>query len=146
MTVRQTSPALSEGEIHIVEEVDLDANAVFRPTLQAILWFFLFLLSVFRASSFKRILFVFLCLSLFFLVFRHRFFSFLFAFLSFSQRDKCKRLQFTAKIGISLRPHLHRPRAKFPIHHNVNMFPLLMRKVSWLRIPRCPATQRTLPY
>ena len=38
MTVRQTSPTFSEGEISMAEELDLDANAVFRPTLQAILW------------------------------------------------------------------------------------------------------------
>ena len=38
MTVRQTSPALSEGEIHMIDELDLDANSVFRPTLQAVLW------------------------------------------------------------------------------------------------------------
>ena len=38
MTVRQTSPALSEGEVYLDEGLDLDANAVFRPTLQAVLW------------------------------------------------------------------------------------------------------------
>ena len=38
MTVRQTSPALSEGETYGIDELDLDANAVFRPTLQAVLW------------------------------------------------------------------------------------------------------------
>ena len=38
MTVRQTSPTLSEGEIYMVDELDLDANSVFRPTLQAVLW------------------------------------------------------------------------------------------------------------
>ena len=38
MTVRQTSPALSEGEVYMEEALDLDANAVFTPTLQAVLW------------------------------------------------------------------------------------------------------------
>ena len=38
MTVRQTSPSMSEGEIYVETMVDLDANAVFRPTLQAVLW------------------------------------------------------------------------------------------------------------
>ena len=38
MTVRQTSPALSEGEFYMAEDLDLDANSVFRPTLQAVLW------------------------------------------------------------------------------------------------------------
>ena len=38
MSVRQTSPTLSEGEMYLVEELDLDANSVFRPTLQAVLW------------------------------------------------------------------------------------------------------------
>ena len=38
MSVRQTSPTLSEGELYLAEELDLDANAVFRPTLQAVLW------------------------------------------------------------------------------------------------------------
>ena len=38
MTVRQTSPTLSEGEIYMADELDLDANSVFRPTLQAVLW------------------------------------------------------------------------------------------------------------
>ena len=38
MAVRQTSPTLSDGELYIAEELDLDANAVFRPTLQAVLW------------------------------------------------------------------------------------------------------------
>ena len=38
MTVRQTSPTLSEGEIYMAEDLDLDANSVFRPTLQAVLW------------------------------------------------------------------------------------------------------------
>ena len=37
MTVRQTSPAVSAGEIYVEEMVDLEADAVFRPTLQAIL-------------------------------------------------------------------------------------------------------------
>ena len=32
MTVRQTSPALSEGEFYVAEDLDLDANSVFRPT------------------------------------------------------------------------------------------------------------------
>ena len=40
MTFRQTSPALSEGEVYLEEGLDLDANAVFRPTLQAVLWLF----------------------------------------------------------------------------------------------------------
>ena len=34
MSVRQTSPTLSEGELYLAEELDLDANAVFRPTLR----------------------------------------------------------------------------------------------------------------
>ena len=38
MTVRQTSPTLSEGEICTMDGLDLDANSVFRPTLQAVLW------------------------------------------------------------------------------------------------------------
>ena len=38
MTVRQTSPTLSEGELYMAEDLDLDANSVFRPTLQAVLW------------------------------------------------------------------------------------------------------------
>ena len=38
VTVRQTSPVMSEGEIYVEEMLDLEANAVFRPILQAILW------------------------------------------------------------------------------------------------------------
>ena len=38
MTVRQTSSVMSEGEVCVEEMLDLDAHAVFRPTLQAILW------------------------------------------------------------------------------------------------------------
>ena len=38
MTVRQTSPVISEGSMYVEGMLDLDANAVFRPTLQAILW------------------------------------------------------------------------------------------------------------
>ena len=38
MTVRQTSPAVSEGEVYLEDGLDLDSNAVFRPTLQAVLW------------------------------------------------------------------------------------------------------------
>ena len=38
MTLRQTSPVMSEGDIYVEEMLDLEANAVFRPTLQAILW------------------------------------------------------------------------------------------------------------
>ena len=38
MTVRQTSPTLSEGDTYMAEDLDLDANSVFRPTLQAVLW------------------------------------------------------------------------------------------------------------
>ena len=38
MVVRQISPTLSEGEIFMADELDLDANSVFRPTLQAVLW------------------------------------------------------------------------------------------------------------
>ena len=38
MTVRQTSPTFSDGEMCMMDELDLDANSVFRPTLQAVLW------------------------------------------------------------------------------------------------------------
>ena len=38
MTVRQTTPAFSESEFYVAEDLDLDANSVFRPTLQAVLW------------------------------------------------------------------------------------------------------------
>ena len=38
MTVRQTTPAFSENEFYAAEDLDLDANSVFRPTLQAVLW------------------------------------------------------------------------------------------------------------
>ena len=38
MTVRQTTPAFSENELYVAEDLDLDANLVFRPTLQAVLW------------------------------------------------------------------------------------------------------------
>ena len=54
--------------------------------------FFVFL----RFPSFSSLLFAFLCLSLFLL------------------EEKGKRLQFTAKMGISLRPCLHRPHAELP--------------------------------
>ena len=51
-----------------------------------------------------------------FLRFFTHFFGF-FAFLRFSLlllNDKGKQQQFTAEMGISLRPCLHRPRAKLP--------------------------------
>ena len=38
MTVRQTTPAFSESEFYGAEDLDLDANSVFRPTLQAVMW------------------------------------------------------------------------------------------------------------
>ena len=38
MTVRQTTPAFSESEFYAAEDLDLDANSVFRPTLQAVMW------------------------------------------------------------------------------------------------------------
>ena len=38
MTVRQTTPAFSESELYVTEDLDLDANSVFRPTLQAVMW------------------------------------------------------------------------------------------------------------
>ena len=38
MTIRQTSPVISEGDMCVEAMLDLDANAVFRPTLQAVLW------------------------------------------------------------------------------------------------------------
>ena len=38
MTVRQTTPAFSESELYAIEDLDLDANSVFRPTLQAVMW------------------------------------------------------------------------------------------------------------
>ena len=41
MTVRQTSPTISEGEVYLADELDLDANSVFRPTLQAVAYGFL---------------------------------------------------------------------------------------------------------
>ena len=73
----------------------------------------------------------FFCSSLFFFAFLRFFFKFLCS-LSLSLvflEDKGKRLQFTAKWGISLRPHLHRPRAKL-----LEWFGLLA--IEWATQPR----------
>ena len=38
MTVRQTTPALSEGGLFDEDLVDIGSNATVRPTLRAVLW------------------------------------------------------------------------------------------------------------
>ena len=75
-----------------------------------------------RIFPFFSPFFLFVFPFLFFVCFSSFFFwggggFFVFFFLRFSGillEDKGKRLQFTAKMGISLRPRLHRPRAKLP--------------------------------
>ena len=38
MSVRQTSPTFSEGELGVEEQLDVESSSALRPTLQAMLW------------------------------------------------------------------------------------------------------------